>query len=212
MSTDASGKKRDIAVILDTDGETGRLSDPGTIVVYSKNGYSWEVARETEFSIDKSQGLPELRQKMLELKDFLADCRIFAAKSASGAMFFELEKSGFNIWEVSGRPAEFLDSIVEQEIAEDRAEKPEPLEIPVPLEVSPKNYYISIKEIQGKVPDLSSKMILQDFINRKKFESLEIACDHVPPWIELDARRIGLMMETEKKAPCEYLVRLAPDS
>jgi Fe-only nitrogenase accessory protein AnfO len=204
-------KKRpetEVAVILDAGGETGRLSEPGNIVVYSKDGCSWKIARETEFSIDNSKGLSELRQKIAELKEFLGDCKIFVAKSASGAMFFELEKSGFSIWEISGRPAEFLDSVVEQEEKDENSDNQPSLKIPEPLEISPGYFYVSIKEIQGKVPGISSKMILQKFISQGNFNALEIICDHVPPWIELDADRKELRMETEKKAPNEYMVKL----
>lgn len=210
MCNNTGCEKKEVAVILDAEGYTGRLSEPGRIVVYGRDGCFWDIAREMEFALDLSRGLPELRRKTADLTDFLGNCKIFAAKFASGAMFFELEKAGCTIWEVSGKPAEFLDGILEEEEENEMAGTQTGFEIPAPLEISPNNFTISIKEIQGKIPGISSKKILQQFIRGGDFDSLEITCDHVPPWIELDAVRAGMMMETEKIDYNEYLVKLMP--
>lgn len=205
------GKNREVAVILGPEGTTGILSDPGTVIVYEREqaDCSWKPVRETDFSIE-GESLQDLRQKISGLMDFLGDCRVFVARAASGAVFFELQKAGFSIWEIEGRPAEFLDDVVEEEEAEEKTGKPTVFEIPAPLEISPKNYTISIKDVQGKIPGISSKKILQHFVRTGDFERLEVVCDHVPPWIELDAVMSGLDCESEKTRPGEYLVVLTP--
>lgn len=60
----------------------------------------------------------------------------------------------------------------------------------MPVEVSPGNYFISIKEVQGKAPFVSSKQVLLEFICRAGFDALERVCDHVPPRIEMEAEGI----------------------
>ncbi|ADN35033.1 Nitrogenase iron-iron accessory protein AnfO [Methanolacinia petrolearia DSM 11571] len=204
------GNKTEVAVILGSEGTTGILSEPGTVRVYERgDDCSWQPIRETGFEM-KGESLQEIRLKISGLMDFLGDCRIFVARAASGAVFFELQKAGFSIWEIEGRPAEFLDDVVEEEEAEEKAGKSTVFEIPAPLEISPNNYTISIKDVQGKIPGISSKKILQHFVRTGDFERLEVICDHVPPWIELDAVMSGLDCESEKTGPGEYLVVLTP--
>jgi len=77
-----------------------------------------------EFALDPDEGLAELRSRMDELLQFLGPCRIFVAKSASGAVYFELEKAGCSVWEVSGRPDEFLDSVLKGEEEAESAAAP----------------------------------------------------------------------------------------
>ncbi|KUK63654.1 Fe-only nitrogenase accessory AnfO family protein [Methanoculleus sp.] len=202
------GSVGEVAVLLDADGFSGRFSEPGKIVVYRKCGPSFTAEREMEFALDPDEGLAELRSRMDELLQFLGPCRIFVAKSASGAVYFELEKAGCSVWEVSGRPDEFLDSVLKGEEEAESAAAPA-VEIPVPVEVSPGNYFISIKEVQGKAPFVSSKQVLQEFICRAGFDALEVVCDHVPPWIEMEAERRGYAMETEPHGKNEVHVRLA---
>lgn len=205
------GKNKEVAVILDNEGYTSKLTEPGIVTVYEQNreNCSWQPVREKGFSADAGS-LVEIRQKISGLMDFLGGCRVFVAKAASGAVFFELQKSGFSVWEITGRPAEFLDGVIEEEEAEVKAGNSPVFVIPEPLEISPKNYTISIKEVQGKVPGISSKKILQHFIRTGDFERLEVVCDHVPPWIKLDAVMTGLNCESEKTGPGDYLVVLTP--
>lgn len=205
------GKNREVAVITGPDGSTGVLSDPGTVIVYERDrdNCSWHPVRETEFAIE-CESLQEIREKIAGLMDFLGDCRVFVAKAASGAVFFELQKAGFSVWEITGRPAEFLDGVLEEENAAEEPGKAPVFEIPAPLEISPGTYTISIKEVQGKLPGISSKKILQHFVRTGDFERLEVTCDHVPPWIKLDCEMSGLRCESEKMGPNEFVVILTP--
>jgi Fe-only nitrogenase accessory protein AnfO len=187
----------EIAAILDSSGMSNTLSEPGNVVVYRKKGCSWEAERSFAFALDQTKGLRELRVKMAELLTFLGDCRIFVAKSASGALYFELEKAGCSIWEISGRPEDFLDIVLDDEEKERVAAQVSSVTaIPAPCERSPGEFYISIKEVQGKSPSISSKQVLQQFIRDGKFKTLEIHCDHVPPWIEVEAENRGFTLES----------------
>ncbi len=73
--------------------------------------------------------------------------------------------------------------------------------IPAPVEIAFGRFTISIKEIQGNHPEVSSRMVLQEFIRTGAFIELEIVCDHVPPWIEVEAERLGIAIETGTAAP-----------
>jgi hypothetical protein len=45
-------------------------------------------------------------------------------------------------------------------------------------------YRISIKDIQEKDLGVSSKQVLLPFLREGGFYSLEVICNHVPPWLE----------------------------
>ncbi|MFA5332298.1 MAG: Fe-only nitrogenase accessory AnfO family protein [Methanoregula sp.] len=189
----------EIAVILGVTGTTGTLNEPGTITVFSRNAGAWEKERELPFVLDPAKGLRDMRVKMAGVLEFLKCCKIIVTQSASGAPYFELEKAGLAIWEITGKPEEFLDQVWADEEKEKKPSGKAPAaDVPRPKEKTPGNFVISIKEIQGKRPDLSSKQVLQQFIQSGGFLVLEIVCSHVPPWIEVEAERRGYTLESEQ--------------
>jgi hypothetical protein len=142
-----------------------------------------------------AKGLRETREKMGELLVFLGPCKLFVAKAAGGALFYELEKAGCSIWEIAGQPNEFLDTLVEDEEKEKAASLLRAAGgIPAPTEVAPGKFTVSSGR-SGKDTLISSKQILQAFIGEGKFTELEVICEHVPPWIEMEAARLGYAME-----------------
>ncbi|WP_321504280.1 Fe-only nitrogenase accessory AnfO family protein [uncultured Methanoregula sp.] len=200
----------EIAVIMGSDGRTIPLSEPGTIAVYRRVRGRWLIERSFPFALDTDGGLAGLRTKTGELMAFLGNCRILVAQSASGALFFGLEKAGCQIYEITGNPPEFLD-VVWQEAKDELVEKaplPAGADIPAPLEIAPGKYYISIRDIQGKRPEVSSKQVLRPFVQQGSFSELEIVCDHVPPWIVMDAEYRGFSLHSENLGPGEVRVRL----
>jgi hypothetical protein len=199
----------EIAVLLGSDGRTIPLSEPGTFVVYLRIRNEWVKERELAFALDPLQGLQGLRKSVAALNGFLGNCKTVVATSASGALFFELEKARCSVWEISGIPDTFLNQVWRDE-KEARADEPLPAGpgIPAPLELSPGTYYISIREIQGKRPEVSSKQILQEFVRKGEFSELEIICDHVPPWIEIEAEQRGFKIVNERTAQNEVRVFL----
>lgn len=190
----------EIAVIIGGDGRTIALSDPGTVVVYRRVPGKWLADRQLLFSLKTDGGLAGLRKQSAALVAFLGQCRILVAQSASGALFFGLEKAGFSVYEIAGTPAEFLNTVWQNAKEEQEAKAPLPAgaDIPAPIELSPGKFYISIKEIQGKRPEVSSKQVLRSFVQHGAFSELEIICDHVPPWLEVDAEQLGYEISSEQ--------------
>jgi Fe-only nitrogenase accessory protein AnfO len=202
--------RAEIAVMTGADGYTVPLNELGTVVVFRRERGTWKTDRSLPFVLNEEDGLSGLRRKMAELIAFLGDCRAVVASSASGAAFFELEKARCPVWEISGRPDGFLDDVWGELQVEETALAPpaQGAGVPAPREKAPGKYVISIKEIQGMRPEVSSKQVLRQFVRRGEFAELEILCDHVPPWIEMDAECLGLSLETERTRPDEVLVRL----
>lgn len=203
----------EIATMLGADGLNTPLGEPGIVVIYCRRLGVWKRDREITFAPDQSEGLREMRKKMADLIQFLQECRIFVAQSASGALFFELEKARCHVWEIAGSPADYLNYVWEEEEKE-RAQEAEsaPVSgIPTPVELIPGHFRISIRDIQVKTPEITSKQVLQQFIRQGEFSSLEIICDHVPPWIEIEADRRGFLIEREQIGKNEVRAKLTKD-
>jgi Fe-only nitrogenase accessory protein AnfO len=190
----------EIAVMTGSDGRTVPLSEPGTVVVYQRVRGTWLAERRFPFAIEPDGSLAGLRARTGELVAFLGGCRTVVAQSAGGALFFGLEMAGCSVYGIAGSPAEFLDSVWQDVKEEQEAKTPLPAgaDIPAPLEIAPGKYYLSIREIQGKRPEVSSKQVLRSFVQRGAFRELEIVCDHVPPWIEVDAEQLGYEISSRK--------------
>src|SRR5208283_886511 len=109
---------QEIAAIIGPDGASIALNEAGNVVVYRRVLGSWQKDREMAFVLSPSLGLRELRRQMEDLKSFLRDCRVFVAQSASGALYFELEKARCSVWEIAGTPAGFLDTVWREEKTE----------------------------------------------------------------------------------------------
>ena len=168
--------------------------------MYRRVHGTWHSERRLPFSLDADSGLAGLRTRTGELTRFLGECRTLVAQSASGALFFGLEKAGCQLYEIAGSPSEFLNTVWRDAKEEQEAQAPLPAgtDIPAPLELAPGKFYISIREIQGNRPEVSSKQVLRSFVQHGAFAELEIVCDHVPPWIEMDAERLGFEITSER--------------
>ena len=194
----------EIATILGTDGMSSSFTGSGTVAVFRRNQGVWYLDRELPFDATEIDALTILRKKMADLIGFLGECKIFVANQATGVLYYELMKAGCSVFEVSGRPVEFLEEILleeEQKQGKMAAIRNEP--IPGPYERAPGDFFVSIKEIQGKTPGITSKQILLDFMREGTFKALEIICDHIPPWIEMESEQRGYMIESENIRPNE---------
>ncbi|MGA2918804.1 Fe-only nitrogenase accessory AnfO family protein [Methanoregula sp.] len=203
----------EIAVITGKDGLTVPLTGPGTVVIFRRAHGIWKRGRTFPFSLEPEKGLQGLRRKVAELGTFLGECRTFVARSANGAIYFELERARCHVWEIAGRPEEFLDSVcleVKENGERDACTLAATTDagIPVPLETAPGKFTLSIMDIQRKRSGVNSKQVLQQFIRRAGFTELEIICEHIPPWIGFEAEFLGIRIETGQSAPHEVRVLL----
>lgn len=175
----------EIAVLIAENGEVASLQEATHIQVYRNVCNIWETERSMPLTIPWVQGLPAMRKYMQIILEFLGECRTLAGLSVIGLPYFELEKAGCTIWELSGSPYEALDRILASEAA--AAELP-PLNITMPTirpqEISPGCYSISIKAIQNCNHKITSKQILLPLLKDMNFRSLEVTCSHIPPWLE----------------------------
>lgn len=179
---------KEIAVFVDEKGKTASFVERGKIIVYQKKRGLWQVSREKDFALDNHLGMSGLRKSMAEALSFLDNCKVFVALSVVGLPYFELEKASCSVWEFDGLALDLLDYVLAKEeenhvIVENKGQTPA---IPEPLEVSPGSYQISLKDIQRNNSGITSKQALLPFLRWGKFYSLEVLCDHIPPWLEAE--------------------------
>ena len=195
---------QDIAVCIGENGLTSSLADASGIVIFRKNQGSWHTVSEKKIALDKQGGMAGLRRQMGEIILFLGECKIFVGWAIVGVPYYELEKVQCSIWEFEGIPLSFLDYILEQEEAK-MNERQAPIRnaIPLPVERANGDYYISIKEVQENGAGITSKQVLMPVLRQGKFYSLEILCNHIPPWLEVELKGGNLVGRVEKKSPTE---------
>ncbi|MFZ7104290.1 MAG: Fe-only nitrogenase accessory AnfO family protein [Peptococcaceae bacterium] len=197
-----------IAVYVGENGETVSLSEKGKLVVFAKQQEAWHKLREKSFELEKITSLKHLRLKMDEIITFLGDCNIFVGNSVVGIPYYMLEKAQKNVWECMGKPLEFINDILEKEEAANLSENmQEPVQVNiVPVEISPGNYRISLKEIQKAKGQLTSKQVLIPFLQKGEFTSLEILGNHVPMWLSGFCLKDNLNMQELETGPGQVKV------
>lgn len=201
---------RKIAIHVGPMGETADLSQPGKLLLFQKEQDAWKIYREQSFTLNQGKGLRETRKQMTELLESLQECKVFVAGSITGVPYYELERAGFSVWEISGKPADFLDHVLFKEEEADAAVDLTPtIELPVATELGDGKFHISIKEIQESDAGVTSKQILLPLLRRAGWYQFEVLCNHIPPWIEAEAIMGSIVCETKRIAPGEVLLVLS---
>jgi Fe-only nitrogenase accessory protein AnfO len=177
----------EVLVCVDKRGDIASLHDGWKLVVYDKLDGVWRLVREKCIVLDAGLNMQELRRKMAEVITFAESCRMLVGLSITGIPYIELEKAGFSIWEVAGRPEDTLDLVLQREAEAQEAEREQREadgESLMPIEISPGHYCISLIKIQAKNAALSSKQVLLPLLRQNGWRSLEVLCSHVPPWLQ----------------------------
>lgn len=174
----------EVAVFISESGHSASMYNATHLRVYQCQGDKWHINRQLPFQIETSLSLKEIRSLMAPVQDFLGSCRVIAGQGITGVACFELQKAGFSIWTTEGLPDEFLNDIREAEIKAEEQEGSNTSNPPAAEEISPGRYRISLIDVQKNQGTLTSKQVLLPILNRGRFDSLEIICDHVPPWLE----------------------------
>lgn len=188
---------KDIAVIIGKNGETTSLYNKGRIVIYRKKQGWWNVLKEKDFALNEDLDMKDLRKKMAEAIEFLNGCKIIIGRSITGIPYFELEKCLFSVWEFQGKPEEILDHVLEKEEEQEAERDKKDIQL-FPVEVSAGCYRISIKEIQESDTGITTKQVLLPFLREAAFQSMEVRCNHVPPWLEAEFATGNILGKTEK--------------
>ncbi|MCW3490777.1 Fe-only nitrogenase accessory AnfO family protein [Dethiobacter alkaliphilus] len=200
---------KEIAVYCGQDGKTTGMDKPGTLYVFRKHLGEWQVIKSMTVNLNKASGLPELRQKMDKIVEFLGDCKLFLAASVVGIPYFSLEKAGCTIWEFTGHPSRFLDLVLEreEEQAKEKAVTEDVALVPQPMGEG--RFSLDLIEIQKNNDGITSKQVLRPFIQKGEFYELRVTCHHVPPWLEAEVElgRLNINVEQTKSAVIAVIIK-----
>lgn len=171
-----------IAVFLQDNNSLASFFTANRITVFQKND-GWAPVSAVALSRPLPTAAKELRQYTQALCKKLSEehkCRIIAGTKLSGIVYNELDRFGLYLFEISDYNGEVFDGII-ADVAQLSAAKPVAL---APLQTEVDGIFtFDMAAAQREKPELSSKMLLKPFLENTPFLSLELICDHIPPWI-----------------------------
>lgn len=204
---------KSIAVVLNDNGKTTCLDESSIVKLYCMDNGNWKVIKEIICKIDENVSLVVIRENINSMIEALGTCRIFIGNKVTGLPYTVLEKMGYNIWEISGKPKEFLDYVLEKERNHDRAksDNKDKAEIVIgPVNNGQEGYFsIDLKKIQKGDMSISSKQVLLPFINNTIFYELKIICSHQPNWLEMELKRQNLKAEVNSNSKNEVEITVS---
>lgn len=203
---------KEIAVLENYNGETASFSESGLVKIYVKQSDRWKVKDEIIFSLCKIENINLLREKIISMVKSLGECKIFIGRKIGGIPYSILERFGVNSWEISGRPGEFLNYVIEKEEDEQRKslehssqceEKCSHCEdncVCNPIETEQQgHYFLDLIKVQQQNPSITTKQILIPFFKKQDFSQLIIKCSHVPKWFERGLTDFNLEWDVQLK-------------
>ncbi len=184
-----------IAVYINEAGNTASIKEQGFVRVYHIEDKEWKVALEFPFHVNMNSRISEVRQTMIEMVQKISTCKVFVAKEVVGQLYYILETNSFESFEAEGRPEQFLDSVWHT-IEQDSIDKTEVMSNSQTSDIKATDregvYMINLKKVLNSDCSLTSKKLLFSFLQQKEFLSLEVICDHIPKWFDIEFPRMGL--------------------
>jgi len=172
------------------------------LVIYGKQNGAWERLRTEEFPLMAVSSPAGMRASAEGIVGLIGDCSVIAGASVSGVAFSVFDKHGKHIFEIPEVSQEQLTGIAE-DVAHADAKSfldSQIIESAVPTETeTPGVYTVDLAAIQKQYPELSSKMILKQFLKSAPFYELRITCSHVPVWLE---RETGFRIMQKREKGC----------
>lgn len=177
------------------------FQDADTLCIYEYNE-GWNLTKSIKIDGSHLNSMKSIRDYYFKLTEELEDCKIIIVNKAIGTPYSIFYKEDFSIWELKGNPLDYFEMIIEKENQHNADFEEEKEEVKKLVRFKGDGYYeIDLEEIQNKKPDLSSKMIIKPFLEKKDFKVLEIHCCHTPPWLiaESEAGYINMQREVIDK-------------
>ena len=139
-----------ISVFVNEDGNIGTFLGAKYLDLYQKNG-NWEKIDRINLDSSTLTSQKAMREYYAKLIKRLYDCRIVIVEKAVGAAYTIFFQEDFSVWELSGEPTQYFDSILEKEGIHVEEVNKEAEEIKRLITVKEPGYYvIDLEEIQNK--------------------------------------------------------------
>jgi Fe-only nitrogenase accessory protein AnfO len=191
----------EIAVLVNDSGETSGFERDGTIRVYSNDKDVWVIKKYMEYSTQNITNAAILREKIKEICVWLMDCKILVVNRIRGVHYISFEENLVSMLEIGGKPENFLEDI-KMCSKHQRTGHEIPLEPNAIYEAKPGSYYTDLREVMKGNTSYNSKQILVPFLKNRKYNSLEIICEHIPKWLEKEQSALKIMLAIENYQEC----------
>jgi Fe-only nitrogenase accessory protein AnfO len=202
----------EIAVLLNSDGETSSFNESGVIKVFSKQESEWNKTKEVLFNVEENINIIYFRENILSIVNSLGNCKVFVARYISGIAYNILDTMGFSSWEIHGVPEKFLDCLLEDEKlykANKVSTEKSSNTLSTPVQTSDEGfYYMNLKELQSSNSNLSTKQVLLPFLKNTVFYELELLCSHIPPWFESEFKKMNLTTDIHELGQNDYKIKI----
>lgn len=198
----------EIAVLVNSEGETSGFEKDGIIRVYSKEGNQWLLTRQICYQMEHMNDSRSLHEKIREISDWLDDCKIIVVNRIRGIHYIAFEEWQISMLEIRGIPENFLHDIGDC-TRHERIGQKVPLEHNSIFELSPGIYHTDLRDVMSGNTSYSSRQILFPFLKNEIFTTLEILCSHVPKWLEREQLELKIKISVEKYKDC-MKVKLYP--
>lgn len=176
-----------IAIIMKDKELIASFFKADKIVIFDKGECVWKRLSEVCIPDNMKTGAAGLRAGMVNIIKAMGDCRIVAGGKIVGVPYTELERYGFNIFEIDEYGDDVFDAILE-DIEHDESKtalKEKIVKEARPVETStPGVYYLDLVALQTECPEVSSKQAMKEFFESTPFVELQLVCNHIPPWLD----------------------------
>jgi Fe-only nitrogenase accessory protein AnfO len=203
-----------IAIVENDDQRTSSIFEQGFIAIYEKNGEKWRILNRFENEVSNAKDIATVRRTVLDTIKQLGDVKILIASEIPGIAPGIFETAGFEIVLVENSTLNILDSFTEKilKVLKKRQEEALKFDIMQFLEpgINEGYFYLNMEEILVKNPQLTSKIILTQFLEKGGFNRLEVTCSHVPKWFDRDFVALGFEYQTLNSLPNKKTVRIIP--
>jgi len=175
-----------MAVFLDDKDQVSSFNEMTHWFYYTKKDENWQKSESMPCKPMLTGELKTIRENTKKIINQLTPCRVIITKSITGIPYHTFDKADFIICEVEDFDLELLDAIQEDLIAnplEDGDLKKKVSESPIESD-TPGHYVFDLAQLQKNTPEITSKMALLPFFKDVPFVSLDIVCEHIPPWFD----------------------------
>ncbi len=194
---DKGNSMKEIAVHMGQDGKATEITEPGRVVVYRFEDQAWNPSREITLLVNLELGLAAIRRKAAEIRLFLGACDILLSGKLPAVVARALENRGIGVWEYEAEPELLLDYVWEQVESEKELVARRNRIWPTPKDMGDGHFTVSLLGSQAKTNGVTSKQVLESFLETTPFKSLEVYCSHMPPWMEAECRNGRLTCNQE---------------
>jgi Fe-only nitrogenase accessory protein AnfO len=206
------GPARRVGAFVDAERMVTSLSGGHRLCLFAKTEKSWHEEIAIDFRLPESRGIAETKHVLREALAKLDGCEAFVLPDMRGLLRVTMEEDGILVALGHGLVEEAL-CRAEQEGRLESEEPPAPVPLPVPEgDAKTGVYRIDLLEVLSSGVCHASRDTLLPFLETVPFHRLEILCDHVPRWLDMELAELGLAVEslTKNEPDATMTIVLAP--